>query len=474
MKSIASRTGFALVLAVILLFGALTFVIRYFLYADRWVSFPGNPHVYVAVENKEDPEAAAVLYPDIGKVVDRSGTLLYSTTDGVHYAKDELVRRATMHLLGDKHKYIPSMILSNYASKLVGYDKLNGTYSINQGWGELTMTVDAQVQSIALQALDGRRGVVGVYNYKTGEVLCAVTSPTYDPENAPTYEEVEQNADGKYNGVYVYRFFNTTYVPGSIFKLVTCAAALESVPDLTERTFVCKGSITINGEVIRCENDKVHGEQTLEEALANSCNCVFAQIAQLTGREALSRKAEQTGVNASMAIDGLTTARGHFDVSRADDNSLAWAAIGQYTDKINPCQYMTYMGAIANGGKAPIPYLVSKVKNGTSTRYLAETQWSESMITTSAAAVLRDMMANNVVSKYKDLRIPGVEICAKSGTAETNGKASTATFAGFVNDSRFPLAFIVIVEEGGAGSKTCAPIAKTVLEACINAMGGLD
>ena len=84
----------------------------------------------------------------------------------------------------------------------------------------MALTVSADVQRTALAALDGRKGTVGVYNYKTGEILCAVSSPTYDPDDVP---DVEGNPE-TYEGVYVNRFLHATYTPGSVFKLVTAAA----------------------------------------------------------------------------------------------------------------------------------------------------------------------------------------------------------------------------------------------------------
>lgn len=456
MKSIAKRTYFALILAFILLFGVLSFVIRYFLYAERWVSFTGSPHLYTNGQL------------DTGEILDRSGKLLYSSEKGKSYSDDALVRRATLHLMGDKAGNIPARILRTYASKLVGYDKLNGTAAMEDGGGSLELTVSAQVQSLALQAMQGKKGAVGVYNYRTGEILCALSTPSFDPLDPPDLET--DNADGRYDGVYVYRFFHSSYTPGSIFKLTTLAAALERDPGLTEQSFTCEGSLTVNGERISCP--RAHGTQSLREALANSCNCAFAQISLQTGKQALSAKAEAIGVNRRMELDGITTAKGSFDLSQAGDNDLAWAGIGQYTDLVNPCQYMVYMGAIANGGRAALPYLVESARCGGRETYRHEAAMTDQMLTEESAATLRELMHYNVTQMYGAVNIPGLEVCAKSGTAEVGADANTATFAGFLAEEKYPLAFIVVVEEGGAGSAAGAPIARTVLEGCINLLDG--
>ena len=450
MNDISKRTYFALALAGILLFGIAAFVVRFFLYSDRWVTFSGSPHVY----------SSGNL--NTGVVYDRSGLQLLDTEDGRTYAADSSTRRATVHLLGDREGNIPSQILSHYASTLVGYDKLSGT-NHSSGTGELRLTVSAQVQAIALQAMNGQKGTVGVYNYKTGEILCAVSSPSMDPDNPP------QTVDDA-SGLYVYRMFHASYTPGSIYKLVTAQAAMETISDIETRAFTCTGSTVINGETITCP--KAHGQLDFKQALASSCNCTFAHIALEVGARKLSEVSERIGVTDSFEFDGLYTKAGQFDLSGADDNALAWAGVGQYTDLVNPFQFMRYMGAVANGGSAAEPYLVAQAVNNGSVKYRAHSAMTGELIDERSAAKLQQMMRYNVEAIYGTWNFPDVQVCAKSGTAETGGGSNTATFAGFVLDSSYPLAFIVVVEEGGAGSSTCAPIAGTVLQACINLMDG--
>lgn len=456
MKSIEKRTYFSLVLACVLLFGVLSFTIRYFLYAERWVSFTGSPHVYTNGKL------------DTGEIVDRSGAVLYTSAAGQSYSDSKALRKATLHLIGDKAGNIPPRLLRAYASKLFGYDKLNGTAAMESSGGELRLTVSAQAQAVALQAMNGRKGAVGVYNYRTGEILCAVSSPSFDPLDPPDLEK--DNDDGRYDGVYIYRFFHASYTPGSIFKLTTLAAALDTVPGLRDETFTCTGERIVNGEKITCP--KAHGELTLKEALAKSCNCTFAEIALRTGKDALEGQAEAERLTENLSVDGITTVRGSFDLSDASDNDLAWAGIGQYTDLVNPCQYMVFMGAIAGGGSAAEPHLVSSARCGGRETYTAKVETTPRMLSDGAAKTLRELMRYNVTKMYSTVDIPGVEVCAKSGTAEVGSDTNTATFAGFIADEKYPLAFIVVVEEGGAGSSSAAPVARSVLEACMNVLDG--
>ncbi|MEA4964455.1 MAG: penicillin-binding transpeptidase domain-containing protein [Oscillospiraceae bacterium] len=454
MNKVSRRAWIVLVVAVLIVAGSLAFVVQYFVKAADWVSFPGSPHVYTGIN------------PSTGLVYDRSGTELLDATGERVYSDDVTLRMATMHLLGDRYGYIEAPLLGNYVDRMVGYNAITGLYATSDQTPTATLTISAAAQEAALSALNGQKGAVGVYNYKTGEILCAVTSPTYDPDNVP---DIASDTTGAYDGVYVNRFFRSTYTPGSIFKIVTLAAALENVSGIESETFHCEGSCIIGGELITCTG--IHGSQTLGQALTNSCNCAFAQIAQEVGAKTMQAYAEKAGITSTLTFDGITTAAGQFDLTDASVGSLSWSAIGQYTDLINPCEYMTFMGMIANGGSAAQPYLMETVKQGDSVQYAAKTTMLESGIREETTQKIAKMMRDNVVNSYGTGIFPDVYVCAKSGSAETQeGKTTNAMFAGFVQDEQYPLAFIVVVEEGGYGSKTAAPIAGKVLQVCIDAM----
>ncbi len=325
--------------------------------------------------------------------------------------------------------------------------------------GVIALTVSAKLQTVALEALGDKKGTVAVYNYKTGEILCAVTTPTYDPDNVP---DIEGNSE-LYEGAYMNRFVQSTYTPGSIFKIVTLSAALDTLPDAENMTFTCTGSWGGGEYPVTCE--RAHGTQTLQEAFCNSCNCAFAELSQKIGTDALYECVSNYEVLESVGFDGISSVRGNFERTDAPID-LAWSAIGQYTDLINPCSYLQYMGAIAGNGKAAVPYVVASVTDAKG-GYAAQTQYTDEVISPETAQTVREYMRYNVENKYGDSNFPGLHVCGKTGTAELdNGKASTAMFAGFVEDEQYPLAVIVCVEEGGYGSQTAVPIAAKVLTAC--------
>lgn len=454
MNRIAGRAGITLLLALLLVAGFLFFIGEYVAGAGDWVIFPGSPHVYNGGNI------------GCGIITDRDGVLLLNMNGERVYASNTALRQSTVHWLGDRYGSIDAPALSTYAAELAGFNLLNGVYSYGQTGGVAELTLSARVQTAALEAMGNYKGTVGVYNYKTGQLLCAVTTPTYDPDNIP---DIEGDTTGSLEGVYLNRFTQSVYIPGSIFKIVTLAAALETIPDIQEQSFVCRGSYTIGSDEITCEG--AHWEQDLKQAFCNSCNCVFAQISEQLGSEVLMRYAEQFGIAKSLTFDGITTASGNFDITDAAPVSVAWSSIGQYTDQVNPCRFMTFVGAVAGGGIGAEPYLVENITVDGITNYSADTRTGDRIMSVSTANILKEYLQNNVQTKYGAENFPGLTVCAKTGTGEVGGeKKPNAMIAGFVADEEYPLAFIVAVEDGGYGSTVCVPILSQVLAACKEAM----
>ena len=438
-------------LLVILLAGGLGFFLyEYVTKAETWIVSAGSPHVF---------NSANI---GCGQVVDRNGNLLLDITEKRAYSDSLDVRMSTLHLLGDRQGRISAPAIAHYGKEMTGYDLVDGLYSYSGATGQAMLTISSEVQAAALEAFGDRKGTIGIYNYKTGEILCMVTTPTYDPDNVP---DIDGDETGAYEGVYLNRFIQSTYIPGSIFKVVTTAAALECVPGILDQRFECTGLYEYGIDKVSCE--RAHGRLSLKQALASSCNCCFAQIANLVGRENLQKYADQFQITEPVKFDGITTARGNFDMKDAARVEVAWGGIGQYTDQINPCRYMTFMGAVAGGGKAAIPHLVSSVNIEGEYTYLAQTTFTDRILPEQTASVLQEYMRNNVSSGYGDHNFPGMNVCAKSGTSQLGGdQVSNAMFAGFVADEKYPLAFIVVVENGGYGTSTCVPILSKVLKVC--------
>lgn len=452
MRKIERRAMVCLILAFALFVGMCTFGYRFVRYGGQWASFPANRHLY-------DKSGHLIS----GVITDRDGDVLSGLENGNRtYYPDETVRKATLHAVGDEQGNIGTGALHAFADKMSGYNILTGGYSPLKSEKTISLTIDASFNVVAYNALNGKKGTVGVYDYTTGEILCMVSSPSFDPENPP------ENLDSsEYDGAYLNRFLSSAIVPGSIFKIVTLNAAIENIPDLFERTWTCTGSTTVGGIEITCPH--AHGKLDIQSAFANSCNGVFGQIAAELGASTMQKYVDSAGLTSSISVDGIQTAKGTFTFPSNDLGQVGWAGVGQGKDALNPCTMMTYMGAIASGGSTAVPKLIKSME-GSLIPYVSSDKKTDTLISSSTAEQIKKMMRNNVVQTYGADRFPE-GTCAKSGTAEVGGGLSpNAWFTGFIDDPKHPYAFIVLVENGGGGSSVAGTVASKVLNAIVDKM----
>ncbi len=441
MKQVRQRTFLIALLVILLLTGTVVFCIQYAVEGRHWAEFSANDHAYTEGRLSS------------GQILDRSGVLLYDAASG-QYAEDSELRMATLHAVGDPDDNISTAAKAALASHLIGYNFLTGTTT---GGHRLYLTIDAELNRTAYEALDGRKGTVAVYNYETGDILCMVSSPTFDPADPPEILD----SDSRYEGVYLNRFLSTAYPPGSVFKLVTAAAAIENIPDLFERTFSCTGSCEIEGDTITCPY--AHGEMDFSGALAHSCNGVFAQLAVELGGDTLLQYVRSAGLLAEQTVSDIPTAAGSFEIGTG--SQLGWSGVGQYNDMVNPCSLLTLMGAIAGDGTAAQPRLISRETTMSGISRIPE-EHSEAvrLWPSDTCQTLRAMMRSNVLTTYDQSRFGDLPICAKSGTAEVGGNlAPHAWFCGFLDDPDHPLAFVVLVENGGSGADAAGSVAAAIL-----------
>lgn len=448
MKLLLQRATVLLIISLLLLLGLVFFTGKYFSSASTWAHHPLNRHLY---------SGGKLTAP--GTVYDRSGSVLVQLANGsVQFHENQAVRTAVMHATGDLDNNVATGALVTFRDRLSGWNIINGLYRLDRTGRELTLTLDVDLCTTAYRELGGRKGTVGVYNYKTGEILCLVSTPSVDPANPPDVSSEPE----KYEGVFINRFLSAAYTPGSVFKLVTAAAAIDTVKEIEQKRYRCDGKIHIGEDTVTCPS--AHGEVTLEEALARSCNVAFAEIALELGPNTLQEYANSAGFNSRLEVDGINTAKGRVDLSGARGADLAWAGIGQYTNTANPLNFMAYMGAIANDGVRVNPTL------------LKEERWFPSfipaqtnrMLPSQTARELGEMMRFSTLHSYGESNFPGLELCAKSGTAEVGGgKKPHAWFAGFLDREDAPLAFVVVIENGGSGLEVAGPVAAKVLQAAL-------
>ena len=433
MKKVTTRAFAALLIAALILGGMGLYIFRLARDGDDWASFYANDSVYTA----------GTL--NTGTVTDRHGTLLAFAGESVYgYAESETVRKACLHAVGDIGGNIGTGALSAFRAELVDYSLLTGTTGDG---GEVRLTIDAELNAAAYNALDGRNGAVLVYNYETGEILCMVSTPSFDPNEGWSGDDSA--------GAYINRTISSTYVPGSVFKLVTLAAAIENIPDLWAQTFYCDGDLEIAPDIINCAG--VHGTVGVEDAIAGSCNCAFAEIALQLGGDLIAEYAEKYGLTETHDLNGIETAAGSIVSAGEDNANVAWEGIGQYEDMINPYALLRLMGAIANGGKVVEPTLLPGESSG-----------AVQLMNPATAAELSNLMNYTAETEYGGRNtFPGLEMHAKTGTAELGDGDSHAWFAGFITNADAPLAFVVMVERGGSGYSAARPIANTVLQKAV-------
>ena len=231
---------------------------------SQWAMQPYNGHVY--------SENSTVK---LGDITDRDGNLLATTEDGVRiYSGDETVRRALLHTVGDPYGYISTSVQYTMRAKLSGYNIVTGLNDtiFNRMGSDIALTIDQDACVAAYNALGGKNGGVIVYNYETGEVLVKVSTPTFDPNAVP--EDIETN--DAYKGAYLDNTLSGSFTPGSIFKIVTAAAAMEKYPDTwSSLTYDCQGSVELAGSDITCLNGHAHGTQDMAAALGIPATCTL-------------------------------------------------------------------------------------------------------------------------------------------------------------------------------------------------------
>lgn len=463
MKMITKRGIFLLFLSLAFIVGLVFMTVSLVNNSDTWVMKRFNSHVY----NDGTLVGAGTIY-------DKNDNELVITKEGERlYSDSETTRKSTLHVVGDPKNFISNGVQSVYSARLTGYNLLFGVYNIERyGQGnDLHLTIDKDINDVAYEALDGRKGAIGIVNYKTGDIICEVSSPSYDVENVPDNLDTSE----KYEGVYINRFTDASYVPGSTFKLITAICALENISDINERTWKCNGEYQpSDGIAIECNAN--HGSHiNFNDALAQSCNATFAQIAIELGQDKLTKTAKELGIGSSVVISGaIRCYSGVFDDdtnNRMATDLLGWTGIGQGNTRIAPVTMLRIVAAIANEGNAPSFNLIKSLASQTGKSLnISLPKNQTSLMTPEVADAMKKMMRYNVTEHYGEYNYKGLNLCAKSGTAQIDDvdAHNIAWFTGFMDDEDHPYAFVVTIENGNSGSQVAGPVARKVLNALVN------
>jgi peptidoglycan glycosyltransferase len=365
------------------------------------------------------------------------------------------------------------------------YTRLQDLVTGRQPQGaSVQLTIDPVVQQAAWDALGDQRGAVVAIDTQTGAILAMVSKPSYDPNalaghdfaavtEAWTALQADPTLPMDNRAI-----AGITYPPGSTFKLITAAAALEAgytadtaVVAPRELQLPQSSSVLHNFGGAACSST---GAMTLADALRISCNTAFAQIGLDLGDDALREQAQAFGFDTPLNVPMKVT-ESHFP-DTPDAPQTALSAIGQYEVRVTPLQMAMVAATIANGGVPMQPYLVQTVRSQDLT-VVDQTEPTEldRAISTSTANALRDMMVGVVDNGTgQAAQISGIQVAGKTGTAQTTDDAAPhAWFTSFAPADAPRVAVAVIVENGGSmgneatGGAVAAPIARAVIEAAL-------
>ena len=456
MRNTTRRTYIIIFLIIACFIGLGVMLYTFITDGDTWVANRANALIYKGGE-----------LTVAGTIYDRDGEVLVSTEGGKRkYNSNYYKRLATLHVVGDSAGYIATGVQNLYRSNLIGYNFIEGIYGTlsRDERTDIKTTIDADVCAEAYSAMNGNKGTIIVYNYQTGEVICMVSAPTYDPQNKP--KDIDTNTTGRYDGIYLNRAISGVFTPGSTFKVVTAVCAIENIPDLYSRKFKCTGKKTFGKGDVICNG--VHGTLTFERALNVSCNSVFSELANEVGKDKLTETVRALGFGKNVTISKAKTVRSTFDVSNSTKLDLGWAGIGQYTTLVNPSQMLMFMGAIANGGKAMTPYIVEESSEIVDVKSKVN---SNIKLSEETAKKIKKLLRSNVKNYYSDNKFPGLEMCGKTGSAEVSNGRSHAWFTGFSNKKNFPYAIVVCLENGGLGYNHAIPVANRVMQKVLKEVG---
>ena len=407
-------------------------------------------------------------------------------------------------LYGIEHKW--DITLKGTSGKIVTTKDVNGQeisdnaqqYVEVENGSDLYLTIDVTIQDIVEKYLqqgvnenNAKAGSAIVMNPDTGDILAMATYPSYDLNNPYTINVNQENWDNlskeeqkqSLTNMWADRNFSRTYEPGSTFKLIIASTALEE--NITEvniaNDFSCTGSIEVYDRTIKCANSKVHGRQSLKQAVGNSCNSAFIQLGQRIGAATLYKYFKAFGLfeKTGIAITGESVSAFH-DLSSVGPVELATTSFGQRFE-ITPLQLITAVSAIANDGKLIKPRIVKQIVNsdtGTSTEIPVNEV--RKVISEETARSVREMMEYVVTDgggKYG--AVEGYSIGGKTGTSEPSpGKIEEGYTVSFISIAPVEDPEIVVLvaiytptKGNPYGSTVAAPIVSKMLSEILPYLG---
>ncbi|RBP99620.1 peptidoglycan D,D-transpeptidase FtsI family protein [Bifidobacterium xylocopae] len=377
-----------------------------------------------------------------------------------------------------------NQLLSGQADSL-WLDRIRTLFTGSQNKGaSIETSINPRLQQAAYQALGGQSGSVVAIEPSTGRILAMVSTPSYDPnalavhDTATASRAFSELASQEGNPM-LNRASSQLYPPGSTFKVVVAAAALESGKYKADSQIPAGPAYTLPGTTVNLTNatpagNGVNGQIAMQDALAYSSNTAFAQLGVALGGDSLGDEAKKFGFGSTITVDGtdstgrpMKATASKFPADASPDK-LAQASIGQGDTTTTPMQNAMVAAAVANGGKLMQPTLVDRVRSS-DLSVLSETTPSvySQPFSQETAQALTGMMENVVTKDSPNLRIPGIQVAAKTGTAQIGvGNTSNDGWTiGFAPAQKPRIAVAVVVHSTSTfGAASAGPIMKRVMQ----------
>ena len=356
---------------------------------------------------------------------------------------------------------------------------LNSLAGISEPGNSVQLTIDSRIQRAAEQALAGRVGAIVALDPRSGAVLAWASAPTFDNTNIQVAIEAANASGGADTSMYD-RATLALYTPGSTFKVLTLASALENGLATLDTTYDSPGRMEIGGADVVSIGERGHGKISLAKAFALSSNTVFGQVADGLGAEKLVATARAFGYGQQLGLDFTTAASVMPNPEEMTEWELAWAGAGQPVGQGHtPGPQATVMqnalmaATIANNGIAMNPYVVSQIlaPDGTvlkTTRGHSLGQAVGSGTAEQVKQAMLDVVQNGTGSAAA---IAGVKVAGKTGTAETNNANANSTFVGFAPYDTPTVAIAVVIEQNAKGEESAAAVGGQVLRAALATQG---
>lgn len=458
-----------LLIIVSCLFLSLIFYLTYFKLAvgDKIVTNPYNRRQW-------EKENSTIR----GSITDRNGVVLAKSikVSGKN-VRVYPYKSLYSHIIGyNSRSYGRTLLEAQYNDYLLGNTGVGSVFNIAAGaqggytGDSLQLTIDNRLQSAAADLLGGRQGAIVAMDPTTGEILAMVSKPDFDP-NADSLSAKWQELVESDSHPFFPRATQGLYTPGSTFKIITAAAAIDN--GLENRTYYDKGTITIDGKVFSNSGKEAHGSLNLKSAFAVSSNTYFAGLGVELGSEKIGAIAEKMGFNSEIPFDiplkKSTFPTGGMKVTKA---GTAAAAIGQGKDLVTPLQMALVTSCMANDGIVMQPKLVKRILSpkGKVIKVMGPEVYGRAVDEVTAGKVAEAMREVVVSGTGRKAAIRGINVAGKTGTAQnelsTAGKgAEHAWFTCFAPYENPKIVVTVILEyNGSVGGETAAPIAAKLIK----------